>query len=52
MPASDTATQLWTWNPYACAALGEFMSVATTVIVSLLRSRLSTEELHHVFGEA
>lgn len=36
-------------NPYSCAAIGELISVATTVVVSLCSRRLPDDHLRRVF---
>ena len=38
-------------NPYSCAALGEFVSVAVTVVVSKLTRPLTAEHLQDLFPE-
>jgi sodium/proline symporter len=39
-------------NPFACATVGEGLSVLTTVVVSLFSSPLPKEHLDKVFGES
>lgn len=39
-------------NPYSCAAMGEFVSIAVTVVVSKLTQALPDEHLDALFGEA
>lgn len=38
-------------NPYSCAALGEFVSVAVTYVVSRLTAPLPSEHLDAMFGD-
>ena len=39
-------------NPFSCAAMGEFVSVAFTVVVSKLTQQLPQEHIEAMFGEA
>ena len=39
-------------NPFSCAALGEIVSVAATVIVSYFTPKLSDEHLTRIFGNS
>ena len=47
----DVATWLYNEgpNPYSCAAMGEFVSVAATIIVSRLTQPLPTEHIRDLF---